>query len=63
MSGINALFAPILNAFGGITGVLTVVASVSNFAGGLDSAQARCLDQGASKLSADLVYRSASGSN
>ncbi|RRV10525.1 IclR family transcriptional regulator [Pseudomonas sp. v388] len=57
MPGINAVSAPVFNAFGGITGVLTVVGSVSNFTAELDGPKARCLDLVARKLSADMGFR------
>ncbi|MNC55882.1 hypothetical protein D3C75_1054470 [compost metagenome] len=57
MPGINALSAPVFNAFGEITGVLTVVGSVSSLGAELGSSQAQILDQAARKLSGDLGYR------
>lgn len=57
MPGINALSAPVFNAFGAIAGVLTVVGSVSNFAADLHSPQALILGQAARQLSADLGFR------
>ncbi|QKS80951.1 IclR family transcriptional regulator [Pseudomonas bijieensis] len=57
MPGINALSAPVFNAFGEIIGVLTAVGSVSSFGAELDSLQAQLLDQAARKLSDDLGFR------
>jgi len=59
VSGINALSAPVFNAFGAITGVLTIVGSVCNLAAELNGPQARCLDQIARGLSAELGFREA----
>ncbi|MEH6412496.1 IclR family transcriptional regulator [Pseudomonas sp. NPDC089395] len=57
MPGINALSAPVFDAFGNIKGVLTIVGSVSSFAAELNSSQAQLLDQAARQLSAELGYR------